>query len=229
MWGNFLYWRKLILNIIFRCRNRDFASIIPHQPARYRDHHNEVFLDFEAFLLSTMKERSTLWIHSQIKACMDSGDCQPDFCLDLFEPSGHGRRKRSDEEESDGESSPNAQALTHTYNTTPGQYTRFKENIEYTVLMPGEFFHKSAAMENSCSTFLIVATILGCLLFMSALIMCWLASRLHSALVGTNSVHKNIDQLVRESRHYKDSGYTGRATTQWNLCIACNCWRCVNF
>lgn len=35
-----------------------------------------------------MKERSTLWIHSQIKACMDPGDCQPDYCLDLFEPSG---------------------------------------------------------------------------------------------------------------------------------------------
>lgn len=48
------------------CRNRDFASIIPHQPARYRDRPNEVFLDFEAFLLSSMKERSTLWIHSQV-------------------------------------------------------------------------------------------------------------------------------------------------------------------
>lgn len=49
------------------CRNRDFASIIPHQPARYRDRSNEVFLDFEAFLLSSMRERSTLWIHSQVK------------------------------------------------------------------------------------------------------------------------------------------------------------------
>lgn len=48
------------------CRNRDFSSIIPHQPARYRDRPNEVFLDFEAFLLSSMKERSTLWIHSQV-------------------------------------------------------------------------------------------------------------------------------------------------------------------
>lgn len=75
------------------CRNRDFASIIPHQPARYRDRPNEVFLDFEAFLLSTMKERSTLWIHSQIKACMDATDCQPDFCLDLYEPSGNAKRK----------------------------------------------------------------------------------------------------------------------------------------
>lgn len=74
--------------LLNRCRNRDFASIIPHQPARYRERHNEVFLDFEAFLLASMKERSTLWIHSQIKACMDAGDCQPDYCLDLFEPSG---------------------------------------------------------------------------------------------------------------------------------------------
>lgn len=49
------------------CRNRDFATIIPHQPARYRDRPNEVFLDFEAFLLSSMKERSTLWIHSQVR------------------------------------------------------------------------------------------------------------------------------------------------------------------
>ena len=70
------------------CRNRDFASIIPHQPARYRDRPNEVFLDFEAFLLSSMKERSTLWIHSQIKACMDAQDCQPDYCLDLFDQTG---------------------------------------------------------------------------------------------------------------------------------------------
>lgn len=36
------------------------------QPARYRDRSNEVFLDFEAFLLSSMRERSTLWIHSQV-------------------------------------------------------------------------------------------------------------------------------------------------------------------
>lgn len=75
------------------CRNRDFASIIPHQPARYRDRPNEVFLDFEAFLLSSMKERSTLWIHSQIKACMDAQDCQPDYCLDLFDQSGSKSRR----------------------------------------------------------------------------------------------------------------------------------------
>ncbi|CAH1372751.1 unnamed protein product, partial [Tenebrio molitor] len=194
------------------CRNRDFASIIPHQPARYRERHNEVFLDFEAFLLSTMKERSTLWIHSQIKACMDAADCQPDFCLDLFEPSGHGRRRRNTEAIEIVEAPEHPASLKKYNNTT--QYTKIKENLEYTVLMPGEFYHRTAAMESSCSTFLVIAAILGCLLFLSAFIMCWLASRLHSALVGTVNSNKNIDQLVRESRHFSESGYTGRATTQ---------------
>ncbi|XP_044270928.1 uncharacterized protein LOC123015308 [Tribolium madens] len=191
------------------CRNRDFASIIPHQPARYRERHNEVFLDFEAFLLSTMKERSTLWIHSQIKACMDPADCQPDFCLDLFEPSGHGRKRRDVE----AIEAPELPSDLQKHNATI-QYTKIKENLEYTVLMPGEFYHRTAAMESSCSTFLAVAAILGCLLFLSAFVMCWLASRLHSALIGTVNTSKNIDELVRESRHYSESGYTGRATTQ---------------
>ncbi|KAL9925017.1 uncharacterized protein ACN2A1_010599 [Glossina fuscipes fuscipes] len=110
------------------CRNRDFATIIPHQPAKYRDRPNEVFLDFEAFLLSSMGERATLWIHSQIKACVEASDCAPDFCMDLYEPSGHGRRRRE---------------LTHqnlTLNTGGNnqEYTRIEENLKYTVIMPGE-------------------------------------------------------------------------------------------
>lgn len=40
-----------------------------------------------------MKERSTLWIHSQIKACMDAADCQPDYCLDAFDPSLNNKRE----------------------------------------------------------------------------------------------------------------------------------------
>ncbi|KAJ8958162.1 hypothetical protein NQ318_006101 [Aromia moschata] len=173
------------------CRNRDFASIIPHQPARYRERHNEVFLDFEAFLLSTMKERSTLWIHSQIKACMDSVDCQPDFCLDLFEPAGHGRRKRN----ADIVEIADASDKLSKYNATT-QFTRIQGNLEA-----------------AAAPFLAIAAILGCLLFMSAFIMCWLASRLHSALLGAAGDNKNIDQLVRESSRYSESGYTGRATT----------------
>ncbi|XP_069702001.1 uncharacterized protein [Periplaneta americana] len=226
------------------CRNRDFASIIPHQPARYRERHNEVFLDFEAFLLSTMRERSTLWIHSQIKACMDAVDCQPEYCLDLFEPAGHGRRRRrhsyyeattgnqshlQNRDESHHNSGvvgiPHAEAMTNRYNSTPTQFTKFNENIEYTVLMPGDFYHSAPnSLEGSCSTFLVIAAVLGCLLFLSAFIMCYLVSRLHSALSSTHHA-RSIDQLVRDhKRKYSiapgetpvtdTSGYTGRNTVQ---------------
>lgn len=66
---------------------------------------------------------------------MDAADCQPDFCLDLFEPSGHGRKRREISEVSKDEK-PRADALTRKHNDST-QYTKFKENIEYTVLMPG--------------------------------------------------------------------------------------------
>nr|XP_023015712.1 uncharacterized protein LOC111505174 [Leptinotarsa decemlineata] len=189
------------------CRNRDFSSIIPHQPSRYRERPNEVFLDFEAFLLSTMKERSTLWIHSQIKACMEVIDCQPDFCLDLYEPSGHGRKKRKVD---DIELMEDVSILK--YNDT--QFTKIKGNLEYTVLIPGEFYHKTTSLESSCSTFLVIVAILGCLLFLSAFLMFWLTTRLHSALLMADNKNKNIDQLVRDAKKYSVSGYMGRATTQ---------------
>lgn len=160
-----------------------------------------------------MKERSTLWIHSQIKACMDATDCQPDFCLDLFEPSGHGRRKRHAGNVTQILDSPRAEAMIRSYNDTT-QYTKFKENLEYTVLMPGEYYHKTNTNENSCSTFLVIAAVLGCLLFLSAFIMCWLALRLHTALMGGINEPKGIDQLIGERRHYNEKGYTGRPTTQ---------------
>lgn len=112
------------------------------------------------------------------------------------------------------------------------QFTRFKENIEYTVLMPGDFYRGGAAVgalvESSCGTFLAVSGVLGALLFLSALAMCWLAAKLHQAILG-NHKGVSIDQLVRDasSRRYASShctstdvssvasGYTGRATTQW--------------
>lgn len=142
---------------------------------------------------------------------MEPLDCQPDFCLDLYEPSGHGRRKRR---EVDNSKKDKATSLMEHLVHNGTQFTKIKENLEYTVLMPGEFFHKSAVVESSCSTFLVIAAILGCLLFLSAFIMCWLATRLHSALIGAVHTGKSIDQLVRESRNYTESCYTGRPTTQ---------------
>ncbi|KAF6202589.1 hypothetical protein GE061_002987 [Apolygus lucorum] len=160
------------------CRNSDFNSIIPHQPARYRERHNEVFLDFEAFLLSSMRERSTLWIHSQIKACMDPGDCQPDYCLDQYEPAGHGRRRRRDAANSTAIGEAVEQKTDHTSNGTT-QYTRFKENIEYTVLMPGDVYSEPSS-EANCQNMLLMSAALGSMLFTAAFLMCYLAARLHA-------------------------------------------------
>ncbi|XP_069359067.1 uncharacterized protein [Maniola hyperantus] len=198
------------------CRNRDFASIIPHQPARYRERHNEVFLDFEAFLLASMKERSTLWIHSQIKACMDVADCQPDYCLDLFEPSGHGRRRRS-LAESTSSNNITSSSLVAENSTTP--FTRFKENLEYTVVMPGELFHRTP-LEGNCATSMMIAVALGALLFMSALLMCYLATKLNTTMLKNNSLHaptgKGFEQILRELAQHSlpETGYTGRPTVQ---------------
>ncbi|KAH1008585.1 uncharacterized protein LOC109541770 [Dendroctonus ponderosae] len=197
------------------CRNTDFASIIPRQPDKFKDRTNEVYLDFEAFLLSTMKERSTLWIHSQIKACMESVDCPPDFCLDLYEPTAHGRRRRRRRDTAEVievVEPANSEVGLQRYNST--HFTKINGNLEYTVLMPGELFEKASAIEGSCSTFLAIAAILGCLLFLAAFLMCWLASKLHSALVAANDPNKSVEEYVREGRHYSDSCYTGRATTQ---------------
>ncbi|KAK6630845.1 hypothetical protein RUM44_003015 [Polyplax serrata] len=190
------------------CRNRDFASIIPHQPARYRNSFNEVFLDFEAFLLSSMRERSTLWIHSQIKACMDAVDCQPEFCLDLFEPSGNGKRRRRETELSRAPSSRRSVNSTNS--------TKFQDNLEYTVLMPGDFFQKAGNSEESCSTLLYVTSFLGIILFISALIMCYLATRLHGLIAKQQP--STIDHVLTRCRKFQNpqekSCYTGRATVQ---------------
>ncbi|KAI5697182.1 hypothetical protein M8J75_006329 [Diaphorina citri] len=208
------------------CRNRDFAAIIPHQPSRFRDRHNEVFLDFEAFLLSTMRERSTLWIHSQIKAIffppITHFYLPQEYCLDLFEPSGHGKRRRR----RDSNSSNMTQTFTyashphvhhHDNHDNDTQYTKFQENIEYTVLMPGDLYRKTISMESSCSTFLLVSGVLGGLLFISAFLMCYLASRLQTAL-ATRYHSNNLDHFVREhSRKCSLNDqyqYTGRSTIQ---------------
>ncbi|GLH09819.1 Uncharacterized protein GBIM_14865 [Gryllus bimaculatus] len=198
------------------CRNLDFASIIPHQPARYRDRHNEVFLDFEAFLLSAMSERSTLWIHSQIKACMDAIDCKPEYCVDLFEPSGHGRRRRRTVEVS-STAVHNNDSSRPPANDLNTQSTKFNENIEYAVLMPQDFYQESTMNENSCNAILAVTGVLGCIIFVAALVVCYLASRLHTLVAAPNH-RKGIEEVVRDHSVFLHDGesnrYTGRSTLQ---------------
>lgn len=81
----------------------------------------------------------------------------------MYEPAGHGKRKRrhnyytgsagnqshpynpDDNHHNSGVIGiPHAEALTNHYNTTPSQFTKFDENIEYTVLMPGGMFYSTS-------------------------------------------------------------------------------------
>ena len=117
---------------------------------------------------------------------MDAADCQPDFCLD-FDPNGgnsksksfslllqqlykhifigHGRKRREIEDR----------------NAT--EYTKFKENLEYTVIMPGEFnkemkFYDSA---EQCKNFVMISGLLAGLLALSTLIVS-IKNKLHNAI-----------------------------------------------
>lgn len=80
-----------------------------------------------------------------------------------------------------------------------------------------DLYRKTISMESSCSTFLLVSGVLGGLLFISAFLMCYLASRLQTAL-ATRYHSNNLDQFVRDhSRKCSMSetyGYTGRSTIQ---------------
>lgn len=102
----------------------------------------------------------------QIKACVDATDCQPDFCLDLYEPSGHGRRRRR------------RHLAGGDANAT--EYTKFKENIEYTVTVPGEYDELRFAESDQCRHFVIISILLSALLALSTILVSSLeASDLH--------------------------------------------------
>lgn len=79
---------------------------------------------------------------------------------------GHGRKRRSLPDASHTHNITSS-ALVSDNNSTP--FTRFKENLEYTVVMPGELFHRTP-LEATCATSMMIAVALGALLFMSALL-----------------------------------------------------------
>jgi len=99
--------------------------------------------------------------------------------LDLFEPSGHGRRRKR---HADANSTA---LLSGVADRSPNatNSAKFKENIEYTVIMPEDIYHGSpVTSENGCGTFLALSGVLGCLLFVAGLILCYLTSRLQAAV-----------------------------------------------
>lgn len=90
---------------------------------------------------------------------MDIADCQPDFCLDLYEQSsGHGRRRRS----ISSSTNTSANGLT--------EYTKFKQNIEYTVIMPSEYDENRVLDAGQCRQFANLSMALAVLLAFSTVI-----------------------------------------------------------
>lgn len=89
---------------------------------------------------------------------MEAVDCQPDFCLDLFEPSGHGRKRRAIADSNDNKTN----ALT--------EYTKFKENIEYSVILPGDFDHMKYQDQDQCKNFILISGLLAVLLTLSTIL-----------------------------------------------------------
>lgn len=90
---------------------------------------------------------------------MDIVDCQPDFCLDLYEQSsGHGRKRRS------------ITSSTNTSTNTLTDYTKFKQNIEYTVIMPSEYDETRVLDSGQCRQFANLSMALAVLLAFSTVI-----------------------------------------------------------
>lgn len=120
---------------------------------------------------------------------------------------GHGRKRR---------------AIDHDKNATI-EYTKFKENLQYTVLMPGEMSNDIKYRESSeqCRNFVVISGLLAGLLALSTIIVsfssdsgshkilmkffinqtCGLASKLQS------SGRKSLDDFA-------NNGYAGRAVMQ---------------
>lgn len=145
-----------------------------------------------------------------------------EYCLDLFEPSGHGRRRRRHINSNytallSGVTDDTDKSLNAT------NFAKFKENIEYTVIMPEDIYHGSpVAAENNCGTFLALSGVLGCLLFVAAMILCYLTSRLQAAIgskfrsqqdsfaVGSSRLHSAAGQSKFPVSFSGSSAYSGR-------------------
>lgn len=90
---------------------------------------------------------------------MEAVDCQPDFCLDLFEPSGHGRKRRSIADQND---TNNTNSVT--------EFAKFKENIEYSVMLPGDYDQMKYQDTDQCKNFILISGLLALLLTLSTIL-----------------------------------------------------------
>ncbi|XP_076330575.1 uncharacterized protein LOC143236172 [Tachypleus tridentatus] len=172
------------------CRVKDFESLMPKQPERLENQPGEVTLEFEAFMLDNMPVSGQLWIHAQIKACIDPADCIAEFCLDLFQPSGHGKKKRSTFNETRyflefpriplHRNVPSKLTEDATSNSA-----NIGENIGITIVVPGA--DKKPLDGNSvsgfnCTPFLALSGVLSCMFFFAAILAGSMARKVHCLL-----------------------------------------------
>ncbi|XP_037083017.1 uncharacterized protein LOC119103539 [Pollicipes pollicipes] len=175
------------------CRNPELTSIVLTQPYQTADQPHQVLLTLEAFLLGhgeDQQDSTQLWLHTKVLACTQRQDCKPDFCLDLFQPSGHGRRRRSTRELSPGGQRAGS------------NLTSFGDNIGIKVVMPEEFYVTASRMQSSCSSFAVLISLMGCFLAISCGLLCFLAVRLQRAL-ATQKRESLDDVIVRHMRRFE--------------------------
>lgn len=127
---------------------------------------------------------------------MEAVDCQPDFCLDLFEPSGHGRRRRAIADNND---------TNHTNALT--EFTKFKENIEYSVTLPGDYDQMKYQDGDQCKNFILISGLLASLLTLSTLLVSVSQRKLfqYSNAISFNLIYCLCCSLVRLFQRYKIS------------------------
>lgn len=110
---------------------------------------------------------------------MDAADCQPDFCLDLFDPTGNSKRetRQPPPYRSFNQTSlftghgRKRRAIDHD-DKNATEFTKFKENLQYTVLMPGELSNEVRYRESGdqCRNFVMISGLLAGLLALSTII-----------------------------------------------------------
>ncbi|XP_022235821.1 uncharacterized protein LOC111083531 [Limulus polyphemus] len=163
---------------------------MPKQPERLENQPGEVTLEFEAFMLENMPASGQLWIHAQIKACIDPADCIADFCLDLFQPSGHGKKKRSIPNETQyflefPRMPLHRNVPLKSTDGTTSDSANIGENIGITIVVPGD--EKKLVDGNSvsgfnCTSFLALSGALGCMFFFAAILAGSMARKVHRLL-----------------------------------------------
>lgn len=77
--------------------------------------------------------------------------------------------------------------------TNATEYTRFKENIEYTVIMPGDFDQMKGSDTDQCKNFVLISGLLAMLLALSTILV------KHNVYIAFLNANKNANLSIHKS------------------------------